>query len=64
MKPADNAFDGLNDLERGVQDFRPDSIARVKCDSIGVQILVPAYSLEFSNRQYSAGQYIAGPADV
>ena len=36
MKPADNTLGSLDHLERGLQDFRPNSVTWVKCDSIDV----------------------------
>ena len=45
MKPADDALGSLDHLERGIQDFRSDSVTWVKCDSIGFHITVRVVSL-------------------
>jgi hypothetical protein len=38
MKPAGNALGSLKHLERGVHHLRPDSVTRVKRDSIGQRL--------------------------
>ena len=37
MEPADNVLGSLDHCQRGVQDFRPDPVARVKGDAVGFQ---------------------------